>query len=104
MSATVYFYQNDMLLRLTGLTDINGDAIEDATVELVSLLDCDDETPDGITLPLTLTHQSAGTYEATVDDELDVEPGDVYTGKIVATSASGRGTWFEEIVVRRRTA
>lgn len=103
MTTLVLYVDNDMILRLPDVVDDAGDPITTATVELTELLDCDGNTPDGIALPLTLFHDSGGTYEAEIEDTIDVEDGDVYQAKIVVSSSSGDGAWFYEIVVRKRT-
>jgi len=104
MSTSVLYTGTDMILSLAGLVDDAGDPITNATVELTELEDCDGVTPDGITLPLALNHVDAGTYEGQIEDSIEVTVGQVFTGKIEVTSTAGDSSWYETIVVRRRSA
>lgn len=88
MTNNVWYVNSTMIIRLSSLVDQDGDPVEDATVEMTECVDCDGDTPEGLSLPVTLTHDADGTYEATLDEEIEIDAGDTLYAKIVATSGA----------------
>ena len=86
--SNVWYVNSTMIIRLNDLVDQDGDPVETATVEMTECVDCDGNTPSGLSLPVTLTHDSEGTYEATLDDEIEIEAGETLYAKIVATAGA----------------
>lgn len=102
--ASVWYINTTMLLRLDALVDQDGDPVTAATVEMTKCVDCDGNTPDGLSLPLTLSHTADGTYEAELDADIELTEFDVLTATIVATEPAGATReWEDTIVVRQST-
>lgn len=100
--STVYYTASDMALKLEGLKNAaTGDPITDATVTLETLVNCDGETPDGITLPLAMTHTGSGDYAAEIPSELDVYVGETLFATIKAVTTGGKQKTFKERVIVR---
>jgi hypothetical protein len=96
---SVWFINTTMVIRLESLVDQEGDPVVAATVEMTECVDYHGETPVGLTLPLALVHQGAGTYEATLDAGVEISEGVILTATIVATAPGGTTReWVERIV------
>jgi len=96
------FVDNDHTLKLENLQDQDGNAITSATVE-AEVLDRDGNQVSGISQPITLTHQSNGNYEGTLDSSAELNFVNSYTIKITATKGSTKAVWQPAVDLETRT-
>ena len=94
--ALVLYKSTSSRLGLTSLTDANGDAVTNATVE-ATIYDRNNQQIGGTSWPISLTHSSGGNYYATLDYDLDIRIGKRYQVEVVATTGSLKKTWREDI-------
>lgn len=101
MAKTVYI-ENGNLVKLTGLIDLSDSSYTtDATV-LATLKTASDTNVSGQTWPLTLTHQSSGTYQGTLTSSLDLV-GQRYNLEISVNSGDDNAAFFDvDIRAERR--
>lgn len=102
MTDAIYI-NNDNVLELQTLTDaLTSTAITDATVT-VTLLDAAGDEVYGQNWPVTMTHISAGTYRATLEDGLVLSLHEEYTARIdVDAGGDNIGQWDFPLVAEKR--
>lgn len=87
-----YFIDNNNLIKLTGLRDAaNALYLNGASVSVTMLDAATDAEITGQTWPLTMDYvaSSSGTYQATLDYDLVVSPGQSLVAKVVANAGEG---------------
>jgi hypothetical protein len=101
MAKTLYI-NNGMLLKVSSLMDqSNSSYVTNATV-LATLKTASDTNVTGQTWPLTLTHQSSGTYQGILEGDLDVS-GAYYNLEITVNSGSAsQASWDIDVKAERR--
>lgn len=101
--STIYV-NNDALIELVGLTDGDGNVVTGASVSLTSFTDRLGNEVSGLTLPITLSHVSAGLYRGSISDAAAIVDGQIYKATIQAISGSLQGEWIEKMVAKSRHA
>lgn len=92
---------SDNVIKLVDLTDAaDGTIITGATVT-VSLYEPDGTTPvTGETFPLAMPHTGAGTYEATLNDQLVLNTRKTYKANVIADAGVNKHReWCVSITV-----
>lgn len=102
MSASYLYIGNDSTIELV-LKDQQGAAVTDAVVTLTTLTDKQGNVVAGITLPLTLNHDAAGVYSATIPRAVVVVAGRVYEATVTAASGGVENTWTEIVRAKNRS-
>lgn len=101
----IYYYKNDTLLEVSGLSDEATDAyINNATITAV-VKDKDGAQVAGQSWPLTLAYVAAsdGDYRGVLEDTLAVEIGDSLMAEVTIDGGSGRKAfWRMPVKVRQR--
>lgn len=87
-----------MRLTLSGLVDINGDPVTNATVTATIFDRTGQDEIGGTSWPITLAHDSGGDYFNTLDYDLDIRIGKRYVVEIIAVSGSLQSTWQEDCI------
>jgi len=93
-----------MVLRLTGLKNQNGVAVEDADVSLESVTYSNGDEIEDIDVPASFTHEGDGTYELNISGDVELTVGRVVKLKAVVTSGDARAELIETAVVVGRVA
>ena len=107
MSAFTLYIDNDNLITLSGLTNpATGAYVNDATVQLVSLLDSTSTEVTGVSWPLSMSYVSSsnGDYRGTIDKLAALTNGARYTGSITAVSGTLDAEWLATFVAKIRRA
>ena len=93
---------NDVEIRLDGLTDANGAAINDATVA-ARVLSLPDKVPVTSPDPIPLAPLGAdGNYSATLDDQTPLVEGHRYLIQIRAEKGGIVAEWEEIAIAKKR--
>lgn len=71
------------------LTNSVTGVVDTGATMTVTLKDSAGEEVDGQVWPATMAHDAAGTYRATLEDDLDLTVGDTYTAEITVTGSGG---------------
>ncbi len=101
---SIFYLGNDHIVRLSNLSDQDGNAITGATVELVALVDASGADVGNVSLPITMPHVGAGTYEASLPNEASIDRGSKYLATVRAVSGDTQGEWEEVLIGRVRRA
>ena len=98
MTSLVLHIGNTTIIELQELTNsVTAAAVTNATVT-VTLKDATGTSVVGQTWPATLSHVAAGTYRATIEDDLTLTANRKYTA-IVDASVAGVGVGHWEVAV-----
>lgn len=98
------YLDNDMVLELAALKDESGTAVTSATVE-ATLYERDKSTEiGGETWPITLTHQSDGTYRGDLTRAIEVTEGQVVWAKVTGTYNGKQYEGWQQAYCTRRNA
>jgi len=101
--ADLIYIDNSNVVELTELTNsTTGVAITNATVT-VSLYDSAGAVVTGQTFPATMSHVSAGTYRATLEDDIALIENRQYLAHIDASSGGIVGHWELPVRAKVRT-
>ena len=99
----VIYYQNDNLVKLNSLYDnLTAAYVNDATVELLKIVDSSGTTIAGQVFPLTMDYiaDSDGNYRAAISDELAVLPKRKYTGVIEITAGTTKSIRYPVLLCK----
>lgn len=98
MTPLTIYIGNTSIIELQNLTNsVTGLAVTNATV-VVTLTDGAGDEVSGQTWPVTLTHVAAGTYRATLENDIDLVAHRNYTATVDATvSGVGVGRWTSTV-------
>lgn len=100
MSNLKLYVGNDLVIKLSALTNVETGAFINAAAVSVTLSDRIGVEVPGETWPLALAYVtgSDGIYRATLKDTLDIIVGKTYTAEIIADGGDGlRGKWTEYV-------
>lgn len=100
MTKTVYI-DNGNLVKVTGLIDLSNSSYNTSATVLATLKTASDTNVTGQSWPLTLTHQSSGTYQGTLTSSLDLE-GARYNLEISVNSGDDGAAFFDVDVKAER--
>jgi hypothetical protein len=89
---TIIYKNSTGRLRLSGLTDITGGTVTDATVT-ATLYDVADVEIAGQSWPSVMSHSADGNYFCTLSENLAVERGRRYYAEVIATTTTAQKTW-----------
>ena len=104
MTDSAIYTGNSSVIIAEGLKDRDGNAITNATVRLVALVDNRGRDVPGIPLPLAMSHVGAGSYEGDLPDDLGIRAGSIYKATVTANVAGVVGEWVESLVAQVRVA
>lgn len=105
LRSTIYIGDNTHICEVIGLEDHLGVTQTDATVTVTSIVDSDDEAVAGVSVPITLTHVSSGTYRGTLPHGASFVERRRYYATFKAIGAQGyRAEWTETLIARTRVA
>lgn len=100
--ALIAYLNNDHIIQLKNLQDQDGNDVTTATVT-AEILDSDDNQVSGVSQPITLSHQSGGTYEGTLDEGVSLnESTDDFFLRINADDGSANAEWKTPLNVKVR--
>jgi hypothetical protein len=100
--ADLIYIDNSNVVELTELTNsATGTAITNATVT-VSLYDSAGVLVTGQTFPAAMSHVSAGTYRATIEDDIVLVEHQRYVAHIDASSSGLVGHWELPVLAKVR--
>lgn len=107
MACELAYVGNDNVIQLKGLTDVDGNYINDATVTLTTVEDDEGTEVTGMAFPVSMPYVAAsdGIYRATLQDGVNlVDKGNyVATIDVDATSEGLQAHWEIDFVARTRT-
>ncbi len=93
MSETIYI-ENATLIKLTGLMDLSNSSYNTSATVLATLKTTSGTNVVGQSWPLTLTHQSSGTYQGTLTSSLDLS-GVNYKLEVTVNSGSDGAAFYD---------
>lgn len=104
MRVKALFLDNDMVLQFAGLTDENGDYVNDAVIT-ADLVDEAGVQVTGQTWPLTLAYVAAsdGIYQGILEDTLVLTDRAIYKARITIVAGGANGYWEEPCLAQVRT-
>jgi len=94
---------NSTNLELQTLTNVVTDVADTGATVTATVKDQAGTEVAGQTWPLTMTHDTGGTYRGTLEFDLDIHVGRTYFVEITATGSGGeKGFWREPATVANR--
>jgi hypothetical protein len=103
---SIVFVGNTSNIEVQGLTDINGNFVNNATVQVTTIVSVGDDTVvGGIALPITCPYLTGtdGDYRGTIPSTAQFSDGMVYEATIKVTALTGEiGEWQERIRAKTR--
>lgn len=104
MKHSEFYVGNDHAVVLEGLALDDGTVVTDAVVTVEEIVDSAGNAVSGETLPITLAHESSGTYKGSIAAALEIVAGEAYEATIKAVSNGITGTWQETLLGKIRRA
>lgn len=104
MNHSSIYLDNDHVVVVQSLTDQDGVAVTDATVTVESIVDNRGTAVTGVSFPISLSHESAGTYEGSLPKEIQIREGRIYKAHIRAVADGKQAQWTESLVAKTRAA
>ena len=101
MAKTIYI-DNGNLVKLTGLIDLSNSTYNTTATVLATLKTTSGTNVVGQTWPLTMTHQSSGTYQGTLTSSLDLVGVNYKLEVTVNSGSDGAGFFDMDIRAKRR--
>ena len=103
---SIVYVGNTSNIEVQGLTDVNGNYVNNATVQVTGIVKVGETTNvGGIALPITCPYLSGtdGNYRGTIPSTGQFEDGNIYEATIKVTALTGEiGTWDERIRAKTR--
>lgn len=103
---SIVYVGNTSNIEVQGLTDINGNYVNNATVQVTSIVKVGEtDNVSGIALPITCPYLTGtnGDYRGTIPSTAAFVDGVVYEATIKVTALTGEvGTWEERIRAKTR--
>lgn len=98
MSCSLSLYDNNSnVVEWQSLTNSVTGTVDTGATVAVTIMDADGVEIAGETWPKSLSHVSAGTYRATLSEDIAITPGQRYTLVFTATGSGGQAG--ERVVV-----
>jgi hypothetical protein len=99
MNHSTIYVGNTSVAEVSGLEDHDGVVQTDASVTMTALVDRrTGEAVSGVSLPLTLNHIAAGTYQGVISNAVAIVAERWYEATFVAVSSAGyRAEWVEKV-------
>lgn len=97
------YVDNSNVIELQGLTNTVTGVVDTGASVAVTVKDGAGVAVAGQTWPKAMSHDSAGTYRATLNSDLSLRKGGRYFGYVTATGSGGEvGNWVVELIASIR--
>lgn len=96
------YINTDMVLRVGGLRDTNGEVVTGATIE-ATVLESDETTEvTGVNWPVVLNDDGSGNYSATLQDGMDITEGSDYWVRVDIEANGADDQRWKKIKAQKR--